>query len=104
MSSVEYKELKQGKPKPSQIVIDFIHEVFGDEIPRFIREELEEEAKKKGWKKGMEQGMEKGMEIRNRAITLKTIEKFPNWSDAEVAEFVGVSEEYVRQLRKEFAA
>ena len=48
--------------------------------------------------------MEKGMQIRNRAITLKTIEKFPNWSDAEVAEFVGVSEEYVRQLRKEFAA
>ena len=51
MSSVEYKELKQGKPKPSQIVIDFIHEVFGDEIPRFIREELEEEAKKKVGKK-----------------------------------------------------
>ncbi len=100
MSSVEYQELKQGKPKPSQQVIDFIHEVFGDEIPRFIREELEEEAKRKG----LEQGLEQGLEIRDRAFTLKTLEKFPDWSDAEVAGFVGVPEAYVRQLRRESAA
>ena len=46
---------------------------------------------------------EKGIEIRDRAFTLRTIKKFPHWSDAEVSEFVGVPEAYVRQLRLEAA-
>ena len=41
------------------------------------------------------------MEIRNRAITLKTLQKFPEWSDAEVADFVGVTLEIVQQIRSE---
>ena len=115
MTSVEYKELKQGLPKPPQQVIDFIHEIFGDEVPRFIREEWEEEARKKGMEKGieegiakgmekgMENGMEKGIESRDKAFTLKTLQKFPDWSDTEVAEFVGVAVEYVQQRRRELA-
>lgn len=109
MTSVEFKELKKESSKPPQQVIDFIHEIFGDEVPRFIREEWEAEARKKGREKGlkegmemgMEKGMEKGMEIRDKAITLKTLQKFPDWSDAEVAEFVGVTAEYVQQIRRE---
>ena len=107
MASLEYKELKQGLPKPPQQLIDFIHEVFGDEVPRFIREEWEEEAQKRGMEKGMEKGMEIGRkqekEMIDRTFTLKTIQKFRDWSDAEVADFVGVTVEYVQRLRSELA-
>lgn len=112
MTQTEFKELKQQLPESTRKLIEIAREIYGDEIPRFIREELEEEAMKKGWergvkkgmKQGMEVGMEKGMESRDRDFTIKILQKFPEWSDAEVAEFVGVTLEFVQQLRSELAA
>jgi hypothetical protein len=43
------------------------------------------------------------MEKTSHAITIKTIKKFPAWSDVEIAEFMGVTAEYVQQVRKELA-
>jgi hypothetical protein len=38
-----------------------------------------------------------------RLLTIKIIQKFPDWSDAEVAEFVGVTTDDVQQLRAEIS-
>lgn len=103
MASTEYKTLKKELPKPSQVVIDFIREIYGDEIPWFIREEMEEKAQQEGLQKGMERGLQQGLELKSHTFTLKTLQKFPDWSDAEVADFVGVTMEYVQQVRRELA-
>ena len=36
-------------------------------------------------------------------MTIRTIQKFPGWLSAEVADFLGVTEAYVEQLRAELA-
>ena len=87
MTQNEVAELRRKIPEtPSSKIVEIAREIFGDEIPRFLKEELR-----------------KRMDLQNHAITLKTLQKFPEWSDAEVAEFVGVTVEYVQQMRRELA-
>ena len=51
-----------------------------------------------GW---LTKAKKKEREEQIRQFTLKTLQKFPDWSDAEVADFVGVTEQYVQQIRQE---
>jgi len=41
------------------------------------------------------------MEKTTHTIAIKMIQKFPDWNDAEVAGLVGVTVEYVQQVRRE---
>ena len=50
----------------------------------------------KGYKKGDKDGFERGI----KKCILKTIQKFPNWTDGEVAELVEVPVEKVKEIRK----
>ncbi len=71
--------------------IDAIPEIFG------------EKWKKEGLKKGHEEGLEKGREETTYAITIKMVQRFPDWSNAKIAEFVGVTDKFVQQVRRKLA-
>ena len=115
MTESQVKDLNQQLPPAERDWIDAIPEVFGrkwkeEGLRTGYKEGMEEGMEKgiekgmqKGMQKGIEKGIEKGMEKTSHAITIKTIKKFPDWSDAEIAEFVGVTNEYVQQLRKKLA-
>ncbi|MCK6695537.1 MAG: hypothetical protein L6Q97_25965, partial [Thermoanaerobaculia bacterium] len=75
--------LNEQLPDPERDWMDSIPEIFGEK-----------------WEK---KGQKRGRAETTRAFTLKTLQKFPDWSDAEVAEFVGVTAEYVQQMRRELA-
>lgn len=63
-------------------------------------DELLYEGYQKGMKEGEEKGREEGREGKENRLIIKTIQKFPNWTDKEVAEFVEVSVKKVREVRK----
>ncbi|MCW5922507.1 MAG: hypothetical protein KIS77_09190 [Saprospiraceae bacterium] len=81
MPPTEVQQLNKSIPKPERDWINEIPEIFGER-----------------WKK---RGLREGRAEKERAFTIKTIKKFPEWNDSEVAEFVGVSIEFVQQVRKE---
>ena len=87
MPETDVKVLNQQLPDPERDWMDSIPEIFGE----------------KWKKKGLREGRKEGREEKNRTFTLITIQKFPDWTDAEVAEFVGVTVEYVQQMRQELA-
>lgn len=119
MKETQVKELNKQLPEAERDWIDAIPEIFGrkwkeeglrkgyEEGMHKGREEGREEGREKGREEGreegMEKGVEKGMEETTHAITIKTIQKFPDWSNAEVSEFVGVTEKYVQQVRRKLA-
>ncbi|MBX2891285.1 MAG: Rpn family recombination-promoting nuclease/putative transposase [Saprospiraceae bacterium] len=85
MPPTEVQQLNKSIPKPERNWINEIPEIFGER-----------------WKKrGLREGRAEGRAEKERAFTIKTIKKFPEWNDSEVAEFVGVSIEFVQQVRKE---
>ncbi len=87
MTEAQVKELSKQLPKGERDWIDAIPEIFG-----------------RKWKEeGLREGLREGREEKDHAITIKTIQKFPDWSDAEVAEFVGVTHKFVQQVRRELA-
>jgi len=105
MAQTEIKELNKQLPEPSRKLIEIAREIFGDEIPAFFSEKWKEEGLRKGRKEGRQEGIKEGIkEGRTETIRdffIKTMQKFPNWTDAEVADFVGVTVETVQQLRLE---
>ncbi|MCK6692705.1 MAG: Rpn family recombination-promoting nuclease/putative transposase [Thermoanaerobaculia bacterium] len=87
MQNIEINALNEQLPDPERDWMDSIPEIFGEK-----------------WKRaGVRKGRKIEREENNRTFTLKTLQKFPDWSDAEVAEFVGVTVEYVQQMRRELA-
>ena len=77
MTEAQVKKLNKQLPEPERDWIDAIPEIFG-----------------KKWK-------EEGRQETTHAITIKAIQKFPDWSDAEIAGFVDVTVAFVQQLRLE---
>lgn len=88
MAQSEIKNLSKDLPEPERSWVDSIPEIFG------------ERWKKAGYRAGRRKGRQEGLEEKNRDFTLKIMQKFPDWSNAEVAAFVGVTEDYVQQLRQ----
>lgn len=87
MTEAQSKELHNQLPKAERDWIDAIPELFG-----------------RKWKEdGLREGIEKGIEKTTHAITIKTIQKFPDWSDEAVAEFVDVTIQFVKKVRRELA-
>ena len=103
MTEAQVKELNKQLPQAERDWIDAIPEIFGRKWKEEGLRKGYEEGMEKGMEKGIEKGMEKGMEKTTHAIAIKTIQKFPDWSDAEVAGFVGVSVEFVQQVCRELA-
>jgi predicted transposase YdaD len=117
MTKNQVKELNKQLPEAERDWIDAIPEIFGRKWKEEgLREGYKEgmhkgraegmqkgiaEGIEKGIAEGIEKGIEKGMEETTHAITIKTIQKFPNWSNAEVSEFVGATEKYVQKVRRE---
>ncbi|MEI6408805.1 MAG: Rpn family recombination-promoting nuclease/putative transposase [Bacteroidota bacterium] len=93
MTETQAKELNKQLPEAERDWIDAIPEIFG--------RKWKEEGIKEGKKEGKKEGIREGMEKTTLAVTIKTIQKFPDWSDAEVSEFVGATEQFVRQVRNE---
>jgi hypothetical protein len=79
MSKTQIKELNKQLPEPEHSWIDAIPEIFGEK-----------------WR-------EEGREESNRNFTAKIIQKFPTWSDSEVAEFVGVTVSFVQKARRDLS-
>lgn len=103
MTEAQVKELNKQLPEAERERIDAIPEIFGR---RWKEEGLRkglEEGREKGLEEGREKGREEGREEKSHAITIKTIQKFPDWSNAEIAEFVGVTDEFVQQVRLELS-
>ncbi|MBK6933293.1 MAG: Rpn family recombination-promoting nuclease/putative transposase [Saprospirales bacterium] len=88
MAQSEIKNLSKDLPEPERSWVDSIPEIFG------------ERWKKAGYRAGRRKGRQEGLEEKTRDFTLKIMQKFPDWSNAEVAAFVGVTEDYVQQLRQ----
>ncbi len=85
MTEAQVKELNQQLPKAERDWIDAIPEIFG-----------------RKWKEeGLREGREQGREETTQAIILKMIQKFPNLSDAEIAELIGTTNKIVQQTRRE---
>lgn len=57
-----------------------------------------EKGMEKGIEKGIEKGMEKGMELTQYDTVVRLIQS-GRFSDEEIAEFAGVTVEYVQQVR-----
>lgn len=103
MTQSETKALTQQLPEPSRKIVEIAREIFGDEIPRFVMDGWREKFDREVREEIREEGREEGREETTHAITLKTLQRFPDWTDTEVAGFVGVTAEYVQQMRRELA-
>jgi predicted transposase YdaD len=88
MSNSKIQELKEQLPAQERGWVDGIPEIFG------------ERWRKEGLREGLREGRQEKLAL-VKAFTIKTIQKFPDWSDAEVADFVGMTVEYVQQIRQE---
>lgn len=113
MTQREFKDVKQQQSDHHRKIVEIAREIFGDEIPRFLKEEWKEQYLKEwkeqylkegldeGRKEGIEKGRKEGIEGKAREFTINTIHKFPNWSDEEIAELVGVKKDFVQKIRLE---
>ena len=86
MTKAEIKYLTKHMPESSRQVVTFGLELFGDDVPYIFKDKWREEG---------------GEEV-TKVFTTKILQKFPEWSDVEVAEFIGVTEDYVNQLRSDW--
>lgn len=50
-------------------------------------------------KESMEKGMEKGIHIKNEKMIVQCFQKFPEWTDKQIAEFVDVTIEFVQKIK-----
>ena len=87
MTEAQVKKLNKQLPEPERNWIDAIPEIFG-----------------RKWKEeGLREGREEGREETTHAFTIRMLQKFPDWSDAEIAELVGVTAKFVQQVRRDLA-
>ena len=84
MTYKDVKELNKLLPEPERNLIEALPELFADIY------------KKTTFQK-------EGRKEKLYSFSIKTIQKFPDWSDAEVVELVGVTEEFVQYVRRELA-
>ena len=83
MTEAQVKKLNKQLPEPERNWLDAIPEIFG-----------------RKWK---EEGREEGREETTHAFTIRMLQKFPDWSNAEIAELVGVTDKFVQRVRRELA-
>ena len=128
MTHKEFHTLTKKLPEPTREWINAIPEVLVEDwkkegLEKGLKEGLKEglkkglnEGRKEGRKEGLIEGRKEGIKegkkegfVEGRkegqaktlkAFVIKLIQKFPDWSDAEVAEFASVSVDYVQQLRE----
>lgn len=93
--------------KPSRRLPKEILEILKS-IPPILMEDFKQAGWEAGWIKGFAEGYAEGYKEGKteeiKASTLKTIRKFPDWSDKEVADFLEATVAYVRGVRKELNA
>lgn len=104
MEQTEVKELNKKLPENERDWIDEIPEIFGEKWKKKGLREGRAIGRAMGLEEGRAEGRAEGSQAMNRIFTLKTIQKFPQWSDAEVADFVGVTLDFVKQIRRELSA
>jgi predicted transposase YdaD len=97
MPHSEVKNLSKDLPDTEYSWVDAIPEIFVEKWKKAFKRE----GMKAGREEGRQEGIQKGREEQIRIFTLKTIQKFPHWSDEEVAVFAEVSIEFVQNLRKQ---
>lgn len=103
MTHAKFKELNKALPETERDWIDAIPEVLGEKWKKKGLREGRAEGRIIGRAEGRAEGLEAGRMEEKRLLAIKTIQKFPEWTDAEIAEFVGVSLELVQQIRAEIA-
>jgi hypothetical protein len=84
MPSTKVTTLKKQLPDTERSWVDQIPEIFGEKYKQ----------------EGREEGRQEASLALNKSFTIKTIQKFPKLTDAEVADLVGVTVEYVQQIRR----
>ena len=111
MEQTDIKKLSEDLPEPEHSWIDDIPEIFGErwkkaglrkgrkEGLKIGREEGLIIGRAEGKAEGHAEGYEAGYEGKTKAFVLKTLDKFPAWSDEEVAEFTDTTVDYIRELR-----
>ena len=116
MQPTEVQALSQSLPEAERDWIDEIPAIFGKKWKReglregraegLVKglEEGREKGREEGREEGREKGREEGREEQKREFAIRTIRTFPDWSDEQVAEFVGVSVELVREVRESLAS
>ena len=103
MTEAQVKQLNKQLPEPERDWIDAIPEIFGKKWKEEGLRKGLEEGRKKGREEGREEGRIEEREKTTHAITINLIQKFPDWSDTQIAELVGVTEQFVQQVRRELA-
>ena len=81
---------------------------FGEDWKKAADEYFEEKARREGMERGLQrglqeglqQGLQQGMSAKTRTFVINLLKKFPDWSDAEIAEIAETTEEEVAQLRQ----
>lgn len=74
------------------------YDIETDELYLAGMEKGIEKGMEKGMEKGLEKGVEKGMELNQHETVVRLIQS-GRFSDEEIAEFAGVTVEYVQQVR-----
>ena len=91
-----------------EFFLKFDHEILTVEnkkdspmgIIELVKEHLIEEARQEGIEKGIEKGMTKGELVKTRKVTLRIIEKCPDWTDEKVADLVEMPVGFVKKVRQ----
>lgn len=97
MQPTEVQNLNKALPEEERDWLDQIPEIFGEKWKKRGLREGRAEGRVQGRAEGRaEEELEK-----NRNFTRKIIQKFPHWTDTEVADFVGVTLEFVERMRNE---
>jgi len=116
MKPTEVQTLSETLPEAERDWIDEIPAIFGKKWKREgLREGRAEgraigitegrvEGRAEGRVEGRAEGRAEGKKEQQREFTIRTLRAFPEWSDEQVAGFVGVTLEFVRQLREELKA
>jgi len=101
MTEAKVKTLNKQLPEPERDWIDAIPEIFGRKWKEEGLRKGLEEGREQGLEQGREQGLEQGREQAAHAFTVKMIPKFPELTDAEIAELVDVTDKFVQRVRRE---
>lgn len=92
MTEAQVKSLNKQLPEAEENWIDAIPAIFGDP--------WKQKGLQEGRQQGLQEGLEQGRADTVRKMTIKMLKQFPDWSDAQIAEFVGSTEETVCLLRQ----
>lgn len=106
MQQSEVRKLSKDLPASIDSLLAGVPEVLVKEYKRRLLRDIRKEAREEEVKAEMKEAVkpearQEGLEEKNHDFTLKIIQKFPDWSDAEIAGFVDVTVAFVQQLRLE---